>query len=253
MARFNVGVHIRPQHTTVEAMRAGWKAADELGVDLITTWDHFFPLGGDASGSHFECWTLLAAIACDTKHARFGSMVTSNGYRNPDLIADMARTVDHISGGRFNLGIGAGWAERDYREYGFEFESGPERLKALERSLPRIKNRLAKLNPPPKGPLPILIGGGGEKVTLRLAAQFADMWNTIATPENYSRKNRILDDWCAKVGRNPREIERTVNIPVTAIPSADHYLEAGAQTLLLQLDHPFDLRPAEQLLKISGR
>jgi probable F420-dependent oxidoreductase len=252
MPGFKIGVHLRPQHTTVAALRAAWKAADQLGVDAITTWDHFYPLSGERNGAHFECWSLLAAMACDTSHARIGSMVSANLYRNPELLADMARTVDHLSGGRLNLGIGAGNSERDHQEYGYEFGTPSQRLRALAASLPRIKDRLAKLNPPPIGPLPILVAGGGEQVTLKLTAQYADMWNGGGAPDVLRHKNHVLDQWCVKLGRDPRSIERTTNIPPTAIDRIDDWVEGGAQLLLIQMDHPFEMTPVEQALKLAS-
>ncbi|MBW3668184.1 MAG: LLM class F420-dependent oxidoreductase [Actinobacteria bacterium] len=252
MARFKVGVQLHPQHTSVEDLRAAWQAADRMGVDTIWTWDHFYPLYGDPDGSHYEGWSLLAAMAVDTAQARFGMLVTCNSYRNPELLADMARTVDHLSGGRLILGIGAGWFERDYQEYGYEFGTPGSRLRALEGSLQRIEARLGKLNPPPLGPLPILVGGAGEKVTLRLVAEHADMWNSFGPPERYADKSRILDDWCSQVGRDPADIERTVAFnSADEVDRVEEYLEAGATHLILGRGHPFDLDPVERLLALS--
>jgi probable F420-dependent oxidoreductase len=247
-----IGVHIRPQHTSVEAMRSAWKAADALGVDWITTWDHFYPLTGDPNGTHFECWSLLAAMAADTHRAQIGAIVSAVRYRNPDLLADMARTVDHLSGGRLILGLGAGNSEREHAEYGYGFGTPGERLRSLREALDRIKVRLRKLNPPPMGRLPILVAGGGERVTLRIVAELADLSNTPGSPDVAREKNRVLDEWCARVGRNPAEIERTSNIPVSAIGRIPEYVEAGMQRLQIQLDHPFDLAPVEAALKNRG-
>jgi len=250
MARFRVGVQLYPEHSTIEELRGAWRAADELGLDTIWTWDHFFPLNGDPGGAHFEGWTLLAGMALDTSRAQIGVLVGCNSYRSPDLLADMARTADHLSGGRVILGIGAGWFERDYDEYGFEFGTAPSRLRALADALPRIEARLGKLNPPPMGRLPLLIGGGGEKVTLRLVAEHAHMWNSFGPPDNYERKNRVLDEWCQKIGRDPREIERTILLNETSeLDRIDQYLEAGAEHFILGRGHPFDLAPLERLLE----
>jgi probable F420-dependent oxidoreductase len=233
-------------------MRAAWKAADAIGVDSITVWDHFYPLTGDPSGAHFECWSLLAAMAVDTNRAQIGSLVSAIGYRNPDLMADIARTVDHLSGGRLILGLGAGNSERDHEAYGMPWGTPGQRLGVLREALPRIKARLKVLNPPPAGRLPIMIAGGGEQVTLRLVAEHADMSNTPGSPDVLRQKNAIIDEWCTKVGRNPAEIERTSNIPTTAVERIQEFVDAGAQRLQIQLDHPFDLKPVEQALKQRG-
>ena len=201
-----IGVQLWPQATSVREMRTAWRAADALGVDSIWTWDHFYPLSGDPEAEHFECYTLLAAMAADTCHASVGALVTCYSYRNPHLLADMARTIDHISDGRFVLGVGSGWFERDYTEYGYEFGTAPGRLKILEAGLPIVKARLAKLNPQPvRGSIPIMIGGGGEKVTLRLVAQHADQYNYFGPPESYAKKLAILDEWCAKLAQSQRD------------------------------------------------
>ena len=251
MARFRVGVQLHPQATTVAELRAAWRAADALGVDSIWTWDHFFPLYGDEDAAHFEAWTLLSAMAVDTEHAQLGLLVGCNSYRNPDLLADMARTVDHLAGGRLYLGIGSGWFERDYDEYGYEFGTAPGRLRALGESLPRITARLGKLTPPPVGSLPILIGGGGEQVTLRLVAEHADAWNTFGPPATYAHKNAVLDQWCVKVGRDPAEVERTVGIGAGEVDDFEAYLDAGATHLIVMTGHPYDLGPVEQLLRLA--
>ena len=244
-----IGVQIQPQATSVKAMRQAWRAADDLGVDSSWTWDHFYPLFGDPEAEHFECYTLLAAMAADTKHATIGALVTCYSYRNAQLLADMARTIDHISEGRFILGIGSGWFERDYQEYGYEFGTGPGRLKLLEAGLPVIKERMSKLNPGPvNGKIPLMIGGSGERVTLRLVAQYADQLNTFGPPENFKRKNDILNEWCTKVGRNPKDIERTVAVKPEELEKVDEYAAAGADHMIVMLSQPFDLSAVEKYL-----
>src|SRR2546428_158414 len=161
-----------------------------LAVDSFWFWDHLFPLYGSPNGNQFECWTVLAAAAIDTKVPQIGPMVSAIGYRNPDLIAYMAGTIDQLSGGRFVLGLGAGWFERDYEEFGFEFGEARDRLRTLKAALPRIRERIKKLKPGPAGPMPILIGGGGERVTLRLVAEHAQMWNALGDPDEYARKSK---------------------------------------------------------------
>ena len=252
--RFKVGVQLQPQHCGIDELRDAWQEADRLGVDSIWTWDHFFPLFGATDGAHFEGWSLLAAMAVTTTNARFGMLVTCNSYRNPELLADMARTVDQLGHGRLILGLGAGWFERDYREYGYEFGTAPQRLRALAEALPRIEARLARLDPPPAGDLPILIGGGGEKVTLRLVARHARLWNGFGPPERWAHKNRILDEWCAREGRDPATIERTaaLNDPPDD-EEVEAWVEAGVEHLILGIGAPFDLGPVLRLRELAER
>ena len=244
-----IGVQLHPQATTVQHLRSAWRAADELGVDSLWTWDHFYPLYGDSDAAHFEAYTLLAAMAADTKQAPIGALVSCYSYRNPNLLADMARTIDHISGGRFILGLGSGWFQRDYDEYGYEFGTVVGRLKALEAGLPVIRERLEKLNPGPvRGSMPLMIAGGGEKITLRLVAEHADMSNVFSPVENVRHKHEVIDRWCEKVGRDPAEIERTVLLKPEELVQADAYAEAGAQHLIVMTASPFDLGPVERFM-----
>ncbi len=249
MPPIRIGVQLHPQHTTYQAFADSVRAIEETGVDTIWNWDHFFPLYGESDGNHFEGWTMLTAMAMLTTRAEIGCLVTCNSYRNPNLLADMARTVDHISGGRLIFGIGAGWFERDYNEYGYEFGTAPGRLQDLKQSLPIIKERWSKLVPAPvRNPIPILIGGGGEKVTLRLTAQYADLWNGFGPPESFKHKNEVLDNWCREIGRDPAEIERSVTTNPGEEAQWDAFVDAGATHLILGLGAPFDLDPVKRLV-----
>src|SRR5215212_4769356 len=249
MPRIRIGVQLHPQHTSYADFADAVRRAEDLGVDTIWNWDHFYPLYGEKDGLHFEGWTLLTAMATLTTRAEIGCLVTCNSYRNPNLLADMARTIDHISSGRLICGIGSGWAERDYREYGYEFGTAPGRLKNLARDLPIIKERWSKLNPAPlRNPIPLLIGGGGEKVTLKLTAQYADLWNGFGPPENWQRKNAILTDWCNQVGRDPAAIERTVSTNANDLGDLDAFVAAGATHIILELGAPWDLAPVQKLV-----
>jgi probable F420-dependent oxidoreductase len=252
MHQIRVGCTVHPQQSTYQQLRDTWLRVEELGADSLWTWDHFFPLYGDPDGMHFEGYSLLAAMAEVTSTIPFGMLVTCNSYRNPNLLADMARTIDHISGGRHILGLGSGWFERDYVEYGYDFKTAPDRLRDLDANIPIIKERLAKLNPGPvNGKIPIMIGGAGPKVTLRITAEHADMWNSGGTPQEYAEKIRNLDAWCEKVGRDPSEIERTLNhSEPTLVDEADDFVQVGATHFILALRGPeFDLSLVRAMLK----
>ncbi|MEU7630187.1 LLM class F420-dependent oxidoreductase [Nocardia sp. NPDC049220] len=244
-----IGVQLQPQHAPeYKVIRDAVLRSEDAGVDIVFNWDHFFPLTGDPNGAHFECWTMLAAVAEQTERVEIGALVTGGGYRNPDLLADMARTVDHISGGRLILGIGAGWFQRDYDEYGYEFGTPGSRLTLLKEYLARITDRLRKLNPQPLREIPILIGGGGEKKTLRLVAEYAAMWHTFADLDALAHKNQVLADHCAAVGTDQARIERSVQWP--GEEKAPAFVAAGVTTFTIGVSGPdYDLSEIERAVR----
>ncbi|WP_151524709.1 LLM class F420-dependent oxidoreductase [Serinicoccus kebangsaanensis] len=205
-----LGVQIQPQHATYATIRETLSRLEEAGVDVVTTWDHFFPLFGEPDGLHFECWTTLGAWAEQTSRVEIGALVTCNSYRNSDLLADMARTVDHISDGRLILGIGSGWFERDYTEYGYGFGTAGSRLDDLASAMRRIRDRWARLNPAPTRQIPVMIGGGGEKKTLRIVAEHATIWHSFSDAETLRHKLGVLRGHGEQVGRDVDEIEVSV-------------------------------------------
>lgn len=244
-----LALQLQPQHSDYPAIRRAVERAEEMGVDAVFNWDHFFPLSGDPDGEHFECWTMLAAWAQQTTRVEVGALVSCNSYRNPELLADMARTVDHISGGRLILGLGSGWFARDYREYGYEFGTKGSRLDDLAAALPRIEDRLARLNPPPTRRIPVMIGGGGERKTLRLVARHADIWHGFGRAETIAHKHQVLDRHCAAVGRDPAEIERSAGVDPRRVEEASAYHAVGTRLFTLGFSGPdYDLAPARDWL-----
>ncbi|MBH5335079.1 LLM class F420-dependent oxidoreductase [Streptomyces pactum] len=249
-----VGVQLHPQHTDIGPLRAAWRAADALGVDSLWTWDHFLPHHGDPAGRHFECWSLLSAMAVETEHALIGPLVCCTAFRNPSVLADMARTVDQLSGGRLVLGLGAGWFEEEHRAYGLPFPGPKERMDNFAVAVRTVKERLSTLNPGPAGELPVLIGGGGRRRTLELVAREADWWNwygwASADPvAEFRELNGVLDDWCARVGRDPGEVARTVMIDAAGLPLLAEYAAAGAAHVVLSLPAPYDMALVEELIE----
>jgi probable F420-dependent oxidoreductase len=250
MTGVRIGVQIEPQHADFGRMQRAWVEAEEAGADTIYTWDHFFPLSGEPDGLHYEGTTSLAAMAAVTQRAEIGVLVICNSYRNPQLLADVHRTIDHISGGRVVLGIGAGWFERDYDEYGYEFGTVGDRLRALARDLPLIRERLGKLNPPPVRDLPILIGGGGEKVTLKLVAEHAQVWHAFGDLDVYRRKAEVLAGHCAAIGRDPSTIEHAWGTNGTSlIDQAPELYAAGVRQFIVPAGGPdYDPGPLRELV-----
>lgn len=200
--------------------------AERLGFDGIWFSDHFMPFQGSIDGPIHECWTALAGLAAAVPRVRIGSIVTGNTYRHPAVLAKQAATVDHISGGRVVLGLGAGWQENEHRAYGIEYSTVKGRLDRLDEACAVITSLLrqdrttfegehyrlqdAPLQPKPVNPhLPLLIGGGGEQRTLRIAARWADEWNIWGEPPLMAAKGAVLERHCEAIGRDPGEIHRS--------------------------------------------
>jgi alkanesulfonate monooxygenase SsuD/methylene tetrahydromethanopterin reductase-like flavin-dependent oxidoreductase (luciferase family) len=219
------------QYSDWPSLLEAGERADRLGYDSLWTWDHLYPIVGSWKGPILEGWLTITAWAMATEHVQLGLMVGANTFREPTVTAKMATTLDHISGGRAVLGIGAAWYEREHRAFGLPYGSGaPERLRWLRDALPVMKGMLQgetpsappgsryaafeiRNDPPPlQRRLPILVGGGGEKVTLRLVAQYADMHDVGGHVEAVRHKDEVLREWCAKVGRDFETIERTHGI-----------------------------------------
>ncbi len=222
---------------SMDEMRAIWRWLDDAGIDWLSAWDHLYeapPAGGTLP--HFEAVATLAALACDTTNARLGCLVFYVGYRNPGLLARAAVTIDHLSGGRFELGLGGGWHEWEAEAYGYDFPSVGVRLDMLEEATELISSLItpadgdeirrtdftgehykavnASMLPEPHGgKIPIWIGGVGEKRTLKMAATYADGWNAAYVPaDEYGRLNGVLDGWCESIDRDPSSIERSINL-----------------------------------------
>src|SRR5215204_7700048 len=209
--------------------------ADEAGYDSLWTWDHLYPIVGDSTGPNYEGWLTITAWAQATKRVSVGLMVGANTFRAPTLTAKMATTLDHISGGRAILGIGGAWFQEEHEDFGLDFGSGfPERLRWLGEALPVMRGMLHGERPAASGPryaakavrndpapiqerMPLLVGGGGEQVTLKLVARYADANNVGGGLESVRRKEAVLLQHCETVGRDPSEIERTTSIGTVII------------------------------------
>jgi F420-dependent oxidoreductase-like protein len=255
-------VKTRPEHITWAQMREIWLAADDIEIfNAAWNWDHFYPLTGDFDGPNLEAWTTLAALAEATKRIRVGVQVTGMIYRHPAVLANMAATVDIISNGRLELGIGAGWNEMETTAYGIElptlkkrfdqFDEGTQILIGLLRDEHTdfagehftITNARNEPKPMQRPYPPIVIGGSGPKRTLLAVAKWAQQWNAITPdPETWLASKAILLEHCAAVGRDPGEIECSVNVQVPgdgdlgpALDKIAAYAEAGVDIVVLGL------------------
>ncbi len=224
------GVHIGPQNASVGELRELWKWLDATGIDWISLWDHLYeapPAGG--TQPHFEAFSMLGALAVDTSRARLGCLVFCSQYRNIGVLMKGAISVDHLSGGRFELGMGSGWHDQEATSFGIDFPSVGERFKVLESQLhaidawrrgervtqssPGVELRDAAMVPGAVGRLPLWIGGTGKTKTLRFAGAHADGWNAAyVSSDSYRELNSILDGWCTEAGRDPSAVERSINL-----------------------------------------
>lgn len=236
--KLRLGIHIGPQNISMTDLRRLWRFADEH-LDWISVWDHLYEapyINGESP--HFEAATMMAAIATDTRRVRIGCMVFCMLYRNPGLLAKSFTTIDHLSDGRLEIGLGAGWHEQEFAAYGYEFPPIKQRLDMLEEGTIAIKRLLTQprttyhgrhyhlentaLYPKPvQGRVPLWIGGRGEKRTLRIAARHADGWNVpYIGPDDFAHKCAVLDEWCEREGRDPKSIERGINLGFYMAPTA---------------------------------
>lgn len=281
------GVHTGLQNTTTDELRSLWRTIEDLGFDWISIWDHFYAADGTGDPESLEAVACHAALALSTTRVRCGSLVYSAGFRHPAVLANAISTIDHLSGGRVTLGLGGGWLRDEYAAYGFPYGSPGDRLSILREAIQVIRSLLreerttfagehftltdAACEPKPvQEALPIWVGGGGEQVTLRIAAEFADGWNIpFVSAETWAHKSRVLDGHCEAVGRDPAEVSRTINLGVVrdeddlqhqfgaiadfvrpgvlvgtgaeAVDQVGAFLEAGAEGVVFAFRSPFDL------------
>lgn len=287
------GVHTGLQHTTTDELRGLWRHIEDLGYGWISIWDHFYGATGlPDDAACFEAVALHAALACETTRVRVGSLVYSVGYRHPAVLAKMITAIDHLSGGRADLGLGAGWAKVEYDAYGIAFPSVGTRMDQLEEAIQMVRGLLhhevttftgstwsltdARNEPRPvQARIPLWVGGGGEKRTLRIAAQYADGWNVpFVSPEAFAHKCQVLDRHCDDVGRDPAAVRRTVNVGIAwtdasltaqfgaladlvrpgvltgsdeeVVDRIGQYVDAGADQINLALRAPFDREALER-------
>jgi F420-dependent oxidoreductase-like protein len=281
------GVHTGLQNTSISELQSLWLRIENHGFDWISIWDHFYAADGTGNPHCLEAVASHAALAATTSRVRCGSLVYSVGYRHPAVLANAAATLDQLSDGRITLGLGGGWLADEYNAYGIDFPPVGVRLRQVEEAIQCVRGLLtqdvttfdgeyfhltdAKCEPKPvQDRLPLWIGGGGEKVTLRTAARYADGWNVpFISPEDYGRKVEILDRHCDGASRDPAEITRSVNVGIAfsddalkaqfgniadyvrpgvltgtvneMVDRVGQYRDAGAEWLILAMRAPFDV------------
>ena len=265
MKPISFGIKTAPQHTTYEEILQVWRQADQNpAFEHAWLFDHYAPIFSDLDGPCLEGWTTLAALAAETKRIRLGLMVTGNTYRHPAVLASIAATVDIVSNGRLDLGIGAGWNEYEHASMGIPLYAPGERIRRLDEACQIIKLlytqhlttfegryyqlREARREPKPvqKPSPPFVIGGGGEQLPLRVVAKHADVWNFAGgTVEDFKRKVRILGEHCEKVGRDMQQIKLSAQVRVDYDNLAEtaeitqRFIDAGANHFVYTLSSPY--------------
>jgi F420-dependent oxidoreductase-like protein len=261
------GIKTVPQHATWQEMAAVWAAADDIDLyESAWNFDHFYPIYSDPTGPCLEAWTMLAALAATTTRLRVGCQVTGMVYRHPAVLANMAATVDIVSNGRLDIGLGAGWNQEECDAYGIDlpplrerfdrFDEGVEAIvRLLSQKTTTLEGRFVRLTearcepkPVQQPHPPIVIGGRGRTRTLRTAARWAQQWNCVApTPEEWKELRAVLDEHCATIGRDPGEVESSVNVrydravgPAAAAEAAAAFGAVGVDLVVIGLPLPFD-------------
>ncbi len=263
--KLSFGIKTAQQFTDYDSILRVWKEADTIPViEHAWDFDHFIPLGPDSTGTQLEGWTLLAALAAQTERLRVGLMVTGNTYRHPAVLANMGATVDVISHGRLDFGIGAGWNELESNMYGIPLYTPGERIRRLGEACEVIKLlwtepvanfdgkyyqlKDARCEPKPvqKPYPPFVIGGSGEQLTLRVVAKYANVWNfSGGSVDLFKHKQEVLDSYCREIGRDPASIQRSIQIRMnyddlgSSVESIRPYIEAGATHIILNLTAPY--------------
>ncbi len=262
--RLRIGFQVWAQFVSWDELMSAGRDLEQLGFDGLWSNDHLVPLAGspdgvvgDLEGPIFEGWIVLAGWAAETTRIRLGCLVSGAGYRNPALLVKMATSLDHMSDGRMTLGLGAGWFEREHETFGFDLPPLKDRLDRLEDAAAIARGMLdggpvtqggrwyttmgARNDPPPvQRRLPLLIGGSGERRTLRIVARYADAWSADGgDPETLARKNAVLDDHCRAIGRDPASIRRTAGQPPVLIRSTRDDAVAALAEILARHEVPW--------------
>jgi F420-dependent oxidoreductase-like protein len=271
--RLSFGIKTAPQWTTYDDILRVWLEADSIPViEHAWAFDHFIPLGPDPTGPQLEGWTLLGALAARTERLRVGLMVTGNTYRHPAILANIAATVDHISHGRLDFGIGAGWNEMEHNMYGMQLYKPGERIQRLGEACEvirllwtetranfdgkyyQLKDALCEPKPVQKPYPPFVIGGSGEQLTLRVVARYANIWNFVGgSIETFRHKQEVLARHCEAIGRDPATIQRSIQWPINYNNASEArdgirpYIAEGASHIVLTLRAPYPEHIARRL------